>query len=367
VTIKNIEVEIIEKAYADGLVFPEPPGTRTGKTVAVIGSGPAGLACADQLNKMGHQVTVYEKHEEPGGLLTFGIPDFKLEKWVVSRRTERMAAEGVVFKTGVHVGVAIGISELRLQYDAIVLAGGAEAPRELQVPGRDLKGVHHAMEFLPQQNRINSGLTVNPSQRISGYGKNVVVLGGGDTGADCIGTLNRQGAKSIRQFEIMPRPPRERDIDNPWPWWGFTYRLSPSHEEGVIQDYCIMTKELIGEAGRIRKLRAVRLEYGQKDSETGRRTFQEIPGSEFTVDCELLLLAMGFLGPVKTGMLEELNVELDQRGNVKTDANYMSNVKGVFAAGDMRRGQSLVVWAINEGRSCAEGVNRWLRDAKITR
>lgn len=360
VTIKNIEVAIIEKAYASGGVAPQPPKVRSGKTVAVVGAGPAGLACADQLNKMGHKVTVYEKNEEVGGLLTFGIPDYKLEKSVVRRRVERMEKEGVSFKMGVHVGVSMRAKELSQKYDAVVLSGGAEAARDLQVSGRDLKGIYQAMEYLPQQNRVNRGAKIDATKRISAEGKHVVVLGGGDTGSDCIGTAHRQGAKSVRQFEIMPRLPDERAADNPWPWWGFTDKKSTSHEEGVEQEFCVMTKELIGEDGVLKKLKVVRLEYGPKDPKTGRRPFQEIPGSEFVVDCGLLLLAMGFLGPVKKGMIEELGLELDPRGNVKTNADYMTSVEGVFAAGDMRRGQSLVVWAINEGRCCAEGVNRWL-------
>lgn len=360
VTIKNVEVTIIEKAYALGLVVPEPPKFRTGKTVAVVGSGPSGLACADQLNKAGHKVTVFEKNEAVGGLLMFGIPDFKLEKRIIKRRVERMEKEGVVFKTGVHVGVQMPVEELRKKFHAVVFAGGAEASRDLQVPGRELKGVYQAMEFLPQQNRVVRGVKIDAAKRISAEGKNVVVLGGGDTGSDCIGTANRQGAKSVRQFEIMPSLPEIRAVDNPWPWWGFISKKSTSHEEGVQQEFCVMTKELQGDNGQLKRLKAIRLEYGPKDPQTGRRAFKEIPNSEFTVDCDLLLLAMGFLGPVKKGMIEAAGVELDPRGNVKTDVNYMTSVDGIFAAGDMRRGQSLVVWAINEGRQAAEGVTRWL-------
>jgi glutamate synthase (NADPH/NADH) small chain len=367
VTIKNIEVAIIEKAYERGYIKANPPKHRTGKKAAVIGSGPAGLACADELNKKGHAVTVYEKNEALGGLLTLGIPDFKLEKWVVERRLDRMRKEGVQLKTGVHVGVDVGAKELLKQFDAVVLAGGAEQPRDLPVPGRELKGVHFAMEYLMQQNRLNMGQKIDPKDRITAEGKHVVVLGGGDTGSDCIGTSNRQGAVSVKQFELLARPPEERDPVNPWPQWAFVYRRSTSHEEGVEQDYAVMTKKLIGENGQLKKLQAVRLEFGPKDPATGRQPMKEVPGSEFEVECDLLLLAMGFLGPVKSGMIEELGVELDERGNIKTDPNTrMASVPGVFAAGDMRRGQSLVVWAINEGRAAAEGVHQYLMEtAKV--
>jgi len=361
VTIKNIEVSIIEKAYAEGWVKPQKPKIRSDKNVAVVGSGPSGLSCADQLNKMGHHVTVYEKNEVVGGLLALGIPDFKLEKWIVERRIKRMEQEGVKFKTGVHVGVDIPAKELVGKYDAVVLCAGAEHPRDLTVPGREFKGVHFAMEFLTQQNRINNGWKkFSDAQRVSAKGKNVVVLGGGDTGSDCIGTSNRQGAKSVKNFELMPKPPKERAGDNPWPNWALVERKSTSHEEGCDRDFAIMTKSLIGENGQLKKIHAVRLAFGPKDPVTGRSPMKEIPGSDFEIDCELLLLALGFLGPVKGGMIEQLGAALDERGNVKTDANRMTSIPGVFAAGDMRRGQSLVVWAINEGRSAADGVNRYL-------
>ncbi len=366
VTIKNVEVAIIERAYEKGWVKPHPPKHRTGKKVAVIGSGPAGLACADQLNKMGHKVTVYEKNEEPGGLLTFGIPDFKLEKSVVFRRTKRMEQEGVEFKTNVNVGVDVSAKEILEKNDAMVLCGGAEDWRDLPIPGRELEGVYQAMTYLPQQNRINMGQIVEPKDRISAEGKRVIILGGGDTGSDCLGTANRQGATWVKQFELMPRPPKDRAVDNPWPNWAFIYRKSTSHEEGVEQDYAVSTKSFSGENGKLKKLHGVRLEYGPKDSTTGRSAFKEIPGSEFEVEVDLVLLAMGFLGPVKKGMITELGVELDQRGNVKTDQNKMTNVPAVFAAGDMSRGQSLVVWAIYEGRTAADGVNRYLlQTAKV--
>jgi len=363
VTIKNIELSVIEHAYEQGWIKPQPPKHRTHKKVAVIGSGPAGLACADQLNKMGHYVTVYEKNEALGGLLTLGIPDFKMEKWVVERRLDRMRKEGIKFKTKVHVGVDIPAKELLEEYDAVVLAGGAEYPRDILIPGRELKGIYFAMDYLMQQNRINLGEDVSGEERLTAEGKHVVVLGGGDTGSDCIGTANRQGAKVIYNFELLPRPPQERASDNPWPNWAFIERKSTSHEEGCKRDYAIMTKKFSGENGTVKKLHAVRLEFGPKDPKTGRSEMKEIPRSEFEVEVDLVLLALGFLGPVKKGMIEELGVVLDERGNVKTDNHRMTSIAGVFAAGDMRRGQSLVVWAIQEGRVTAEGVNRYLMTA----
>lgn len=361
VTIKNIEVSIIERAYAEGWIKPTPPKHRTNKKIAIVGSGPAGLACADQLNKQGHHVTVYEKNEVLGGLLTLGIPEFKMEKKIVERRLNLMAQEGVKFKTGVNIGVDMKAEDLIKKYDAVVLCCGAEQPRDLNVPGRELKGVHFAMDFLTQQNRECLGKKVDAKTRILATDKHVVVLGGGDTGSDCIGTSNRQGAKVVRNFELMPRPPQERSSDNPWPSWAFIERTSSSHEEGVERDFAIMTKRLSGdEEGNITKLHAVRLQFGPKDPETGRSEMKEVPGSEFEVDADLILLAMGFLGPVKNGLIEELNLELDPRGNVKADKNKMTSLNGVFTAGDMTRGQSLVVWAIQEGRTAAEGVNQYL-------
>ncbi len=364
VTIRNIELSIIEKAYEEGWITPNPPKARTGKTIAVVGSGPAGLACADQLNHYGHTVRVFEKNDDIGGLLVYGIPDFKLEKKIVQRRVDLMRKEGVVFKTETHIGKDIRIKYLQKEYDAVVLCGGAEQPRDLPIPGREWEGVYQAMEFLSQQNRVNKGQRIDDKTRIFAKGKHVVVLGGGDTGSDCVGTANRQGAASVKQFEILPCPPKERAFDNPWPEWALKYRKSSSQEEGVEQEYCILTKELIGENGKLKKIRAVRLEYGEKDPATGRRSSREVPGSEFEVDCDLLLLAMGFLGPVKDGLIEELDVALDGRGNIRTDERYMTSVKGVFAAGDMHRGQSLVVWAIDEGRSAALHVHEWLNQPR---
>jgi len=375
VTIKNIELSIIEHAYDKGLIKAQKPKHRTGMKVAVIGSGPAGLACADELNKKGHKVTVYEKNEVLGGLLTLGIPDFKLEKWVVARRVDRMAEEGVVFKTNANVGVNISVRDLRDKYDAIVLCGGSETGRELPVPGRELKGVYQAMYYLPQQNLLNNKYPTDPfkqryaqhvlqiqppsSEDISAKGKHVIVLGGGDTGSDCVGTAIRQGALSVNQLELMPQPPAKRATDNPWPNWAFILRTSSSHEEGCTRDYSIMTKRLSGEGGQLKKLHAARLQWG-KDPSTGQMNMSEIPGSEFAMDCDLLLLALGFTGPVKKGMIEELGVALDQRGNVVANANKMTSVPGVFTAGDMTRGQSLVVWAIHEGRTAAQGVHEYL-------
>ncbi len=363
VTIKNIEVSIIEKAYEKGWIKPQPPRHRTGKKVAVVGSGPAGLACADQLNKLGHKVTVYEKNEVIGGLMTLGIPDFKCEKWVVERRIKRMHQEGVIFKTKVHVGLDVSAKELKEKNDALVLCGGAEDSRELPIPGRDLEGIYQAMHYLPQQNRRGLGQTIDPKISVTAEGKRVVILGGGDTGSDCLGTANRQGAVWVKQYELLPRPPDERAPDNPWPNWAFVYRKSTSHEEGVEQDYAINTKKFTGENGKLKRLHAVRLEFGPKDPQTGRSPMKEILGSEFEVEVDMVLLAMGFLGPVKKGMLEELGVELDARGNVKHDQNKMTTVPGVFTAGDMARGQSLVVWAIQEGRAAAEGVHAYLMNA----
>jgi glutamate synthase (NADPH/NADH) small chain len=360
VTIKNVEVSIVEHAYGQGWLKPQPPKHRTGKKIAVIGSGPAGLSCADQLNKAGHTVTVYEKNEVLGGLLALGIPDFKLEKSVVERRLDRMRAEGVIFKTGVNVGVTVSAQDLRRQYDALVLCGGAEQARDLAIPGRELEGIYQAMQFLPQQNLANRGFKQDASKQISAKGKKVIILGGGDTGSDCLGTSNRQGAVSVRQFELMPEPPKDRTPGNPWPQWAFIKRTSTSHEEGVEQFYSVSTKKFSGENGKLKKLHAVKLEFGPKDPVTGRSAMKEIEGSEFELECDLVLLAMGFVGPVKNGLLTELGVELDERGNVKADANKMTSIPGVFTAGDMTRGQSLVVWAIQEGRRAAKAVDLYL-------
>jgi glutamate synthase (NADPH) small chain len=357
VTIKLIEKQIIDHAWKEGWVKPEVPARRTGKKVAVVGSGPAGLACAQQLARAGHWVTLFERADRIGGLLRYGIPDFKMEKHLIDRRMKQMEAEGVTFRPGTHIGVDYPVAKLREDFDAVALCGGATHPRDLPVPGRELRGIHFAMEFLPQQNKLVAGDEVR--NQISAKGKRVVILGGGDTGSDCLGTSNRQGAISVHQFELLPQPPETRGNGvAPWPYWPMILRTSSSHEEGVIRDWSINTKYFSGdENGNVNKLHAVRLQWAM---ENGRPQMREIPGSEFDLDCDLVLLALGFLGPEKAGMLTDLGVELDQRGNVKVDKSYMSSVPGVFSSGDMRRGQSLVVWAIWEGRECARGVDQYL-------
>jgi glutamate synthase (NADPH) small chain len=347
VAIKLIENSIIEHAFRAGAIPPEPPKMRSGRQVAVIGSGPAGLAAAQQLNRAGHLVTVFEKADRIGGLLRYGIPDFKLEKRIVDRRLRQLEAEGVEFQTNVHVGVSLRGDELLRDYDAVLICAGAEQPRDLAVPGRNLKGVHFAMDFLPQQNRRGAGDPV-PNQ-ILATGKRVVIIGGGDTGADCLGTSHRQKAASVHQFEIQAMPPPERAPQTPWPLWPLQLRIESSHEEGGNRQWSIATAEFSGdEAGNVQKLHAKRLDNSES----------------MTLDVDLVLLAMGFTGPVKSGIVDQLGVELDQRGNVATGADYMSSVPGVFAAGDARRGQSLVVWAIAEGRNAAAGIDRYLNESK---
>jgi glutamate synthase (NADPH/NADH) small chain len=365
VTIEFIEKTIAERGFAEGWVVPKPPERRSGKRVAVIGSGPAGLAGAAQLNQAGHTVTLFEKKDRLGGLLRYGIPDFKLEKFIIDRRLEVLQAEGIEFRTGVHVGVDVSARELLDEFDALLLAGGAEAPRDLPVPGRELDGVHFAMDFLEQQNRRGAGDTVDEATSILATGKNAVVLGGGDTGSDCIGTSHRQGVKHLYNFELLEKPPATRSEDTPWPLHPLPsqiLRTSTSHEEGGDRDWGISTARLSGSAGRLEKLHAVRVRFGKPDPTTGRRKLEEVPGSEFTLDVDLVLLAMGFLGPVREGLLTDLGVELTERGNVATQG-YATSVPGVFAAGDMRRGQSLVVWAIDEGRQAAAEIDRYLRQA----
>ena len=362
VTIKQIEKNIVERGFAEGWIHPEPPKFRTGKKVAVVGSGPAGLAAAQQLCRAGHSVTVYEKSDRIGGLLVYGIPQFKMEKRIVDRRLEQMSAEGVEFITSAEVGKNIPVEDLRRDFDAIVLAGGAEQPRDLDVPGRDLKGIHFAMEFLPQQNRRSLGDTVPPETEILATGKRVIIIGGGDTGADCLGTCHRQKPLSVHQFEIMPKPPDERSPLTPWPLWPMQLRVEGAHEEGGIRDWSIATTKFTGSnfhsnAGHVQLLHAVRVGPAP--------TFEPIPGTEFTLEADLILIAMGFVGPVRNGMIDQLGVKLDSRGNVATDPNNMSSVPGVFAAGDMRRGQSLVVWAIAEGRKAAASVDAYLRAQSI--
>jgi glutamate synthase (NADPH/NADH) small chain len=357
VTIKQVELTIIEHAYREGWIAPEPPEIRTGRKVAVVGSGPAGLAAAQQLARAGHAVTVFERDDRIGGLLRYGIPDFKMQKEFIDRRLAQMEAEGVEFRPSVNVGVDIDAKELLEQFDAVCLAGGATQARDLDVPGRELKGVYFAMEYLPLQNRRNAGDEIPDERFISAEGKRVIILGGGDTGADCLGTVIRQGAIDVQQYELLPRPPEQRPPENPWPTWPNIYRVSSAHEEGGVRDYSILTKNLSGEGGRLEKLHAVRVEFVP---ESGRQVMKEIPGTEFEVEVDLLLLAMGFLGPEKPGLLEQLGVELTERGNVRADGNKMTSVPGVFTAGDMTRGQSLIVWAIAEGRAAARGIDAYL-------
>jgi glutamate synthase (NADPH/NADH) small chain len=357
VSIKLIERSIVERAWDEGWIRPEPPEQASGKRVAVVGSGPAGLAAAQQLRRAGHSVTLFEKADRIGGLLRYGIPNFKLEKHILDRRIDQMRAEGVVFETNAHVGVTVPVKFLREEFDAILLCGGAEHPRDLKIPGRELKGIHYAMEFLPQQNKRCEGdadekFLAHPSQAILANGKRVVIIGGGDTGADCLGTAHRQHPKSVHQFEIMPKPPAERAESTPWPLWPLQLRTEGAHEEGGIRDWAINSLKFTGdEHGNVKQLHAVRVGPPPK--------FEAIAGSEFVMDVDLVLLAMGFLGPVRSGMIEDLGVELDNRGNVAT-TSYMTSVEGVFAAGDMRRGQSLVVWAIAEGRKAAAAVDAYL-------
>ncbi|MFZ0210794.1 MAG: glutamate synthase subunit beta [Roseiarcus sp.] len=351
VTIKTIECAIVDRAWEQGWIKPEPAEIKTGKRVAVIGSGPAGLACAQQLARAGHEVHVYEKHAHPGGLLRYGIPDFKMEKRHVERRVEQMKAEGVTFHCNIKVGRDVSAASLVETHDAVALAGGAEAPRDLPAPGRDLSGVHFAMDFLPQQNRRVSGEPVGTNEPILASGKHVIVIGGGDTGSDCIGTSIRQGAVKVTQLEILPMPPKIEDKMLNWPNWPVKLRTSSSHEEGAERDFAVMTQRFEGENGVVTGIDCVRAD----------EKMRPIAGSEFTLKADLVLLAMGFLSPVKEGMLEELGVTLDARGNVAADTKrYASSLGKVFACGDMRRGQSLVVWAIREGRQCAASIDQAL-------
>ena len=353
VGIKSIEHAIIDKGWESGWIKPQPAPAKTGKRIAVIGSGPAGLACAQQLGSVGHDVVVFEKTDRIGGLLRYGIPDFKMEKHLIDRRVEQMRAEGVEFRVNQDVGSsAVPAQELLAEFDAVVMAGGAENPRDLPVPGRDLDGVHFAMEFLPQQNKVVAGDSV--SGQIMATGKHVVVIGGGDTGSDCVGTSNRHGAASVTQFELLPQPPEQENKPMVWPYWPVKLRTSSSHEEGCQRDWSVATKRFEGKNGKVEKLVAARVEW--QDGQ-----MREVPGSEFSLKADLVLLAMGFLGPVQGGLLEQLGVTKDNRSNVKADTeNYQTSVSKVFAAGDMRRGQSLVVWAIREGRQCARAVDEFL-------
>lgn len=369
VTIKYIEYSIIERAFREGWVQPQPPAQRTGKQVAVIGSGPAGLAAADQLNRAGHQVTVFERADRIGGLLRYGIPDFKLDKSIIDRRVAILEAEGIVFRAGVNAGFDITGEEMRARFDALVLAGGSTKPRDLPVPGRPLDGIHFAMEFLPQQNKRVAGDKLpyrtdkwwfsDKHEDLTAAGKRVIVIGGGDTGSDCVGTSNRQGAKNVTQFELLPQPPCGRPTEQPWPFWPMKLRTSSSHEEGCERCWSIMTKRFLGESGKVTGLETVDIEWATDAS--GRMKMQEVPGSAKTWPADLVLLAMGFVGPERGGLIDQCGLELDERGNVKADeTTYMTNVPGIFTCGDMRRGQSLIVWAISEGREAAVSIDRYL-------
>lgn len=351
VTIKNVEVSIIDKAFDEGWVRPEPPERLTDRIVAVVGSGPAGLAVAQQLTRAGHTVAVYERDDRVGGLLRYGIPEFKMEKRHLDRRLEQMRAEGTIFRPGVAVGEKLTGAELKAKYDAIVLAMGTTIPRDLPIPGRELAGVHQAMDYLPQANRVAQGETV--SDQITAAGRHVVIIGGGDTGADCLGTAHRQGAASVTQLEIMPEPPESRHAATPWPTWPLMLRTSSAHDEGGERLYSVSTTEFAGTDGRVTALRLVEVRRGA-------RGFENVPGTERELPADLVILAMGFVGPERNGLVEQLGLELDERGNIARDGSYETNVPGVFAAGDAGRGQSLIVWAIAEGRACAAAVDRKL-------
>ncbi len=359
VTIKNIEKTVIDRAFEEGWIVPEPPPFRTGKRVAVVGSGPAGLAAAQQLARAGHDVTVYEKNDRIGGLLRYGIPNFKMEKHLIDRRLKQMEGEGVRFVPNAHVGQNVSVDEIRANYDAILLSGGAEWSRDLKVPGRELKGIHFAMEFLPQQNKRCEGDIVPAEGAILATGKRVIIIGGGDTGADCLGTSHRQKALSVHQFELMPEPPKDRAPQTPWPLWPMQLRVESSHEEGGKREWAIATTKFTGdERGNVKQLHTVRVGPPPK--------FEPIAGTEAVFEADLVLLAMGFLGPMRSGLLDQLGVKLDARGNVEVGPDWMSSVPGVFAAGDMRRGQSLVVWAISEGRKAARAIDTYLMgDSKL--
>jgi glutamate synthase (NADPH) small chain len=367
VTIKTVECAIVDRGWQEGWIEPVLPPRRTGKRIAVVGSGPAGLACAQQLARAGHAVTVFEKSDRLGGLLRYGIPDFKMDKWLIDRRVEQMEAEGVIFRTEAEIGVDVLTASLIEEFDALAMAGGAEAARDLDVAGREFAGIHYAMDFLPQQNKRNAGdseARAAPNGTITAAGKHVVVIGGGDTGSDCIGTSVRQGAASITQLEILPKPPEQENKALTWPDWPLKLRTSSSQEEGCERDWSVLTKRATGADGRLTALECVRLEWAKNPD--GRFAMQEIPNSTFTLKADLVLLAMGFVGPVRAGMVEQSGVALDPRGNVGANTvDYRTSVPKLFAAGDMRRGQSLVVWAIREGRQCARAIDEFLMGTSL--
>jgi len=359
VTVRENELAIIERAFKNGLISAKPPKKRTGKTIAVVGSGPAGLSCADQLNKAGHKVVVFEKDSKPGGILRFGIPDFKLEKWILNRRLMILKQEGIEFKTGINVGVDYPAKKLVDGFDAVCLAGGCRVPRDLKIPGRDLKGIYFAMDYLTQSNRRSAGEKIQIKELIDAKDKHVVVIGGGDTGADCVGIAHRQDAACVVQIEVLPKPPECRTENMGWPKYPLLLKTTTSHEEGGSRQWAVLTKEFKGGDGKVEKISCVNLDFSQKD-EKGCPVMKEIQGSEFQIKADLVILAVGFLHPEKQGLVSDLGVGLDDRGNVKTDPNYMTSVKKVFSAGDIRRGQSLVVWAISEGRRAARSIDKYL-------
>ena len=358
VTIRENELAIIEQAFKDGIIKANPPRGRTDKKVAVIGSGPAGLAAAAQLNRAGHNVTVFEKDEKIGGLMRYGIPDFKLEKGILDRRIKLWQREGIEFKTGINVGIDLEVAKLKEEFDAVVIAIGSRTPRDLAIAGRNLEGVCFAMDYLTQSNKLVSGEKLDKNQLIDVKGKSIVVIGGGDTGSDCVGTANRQGAGCVVQIEVMPKPPEARTSDYPWPRYPLLLKTSSSHEEGAQRHWAILTKEFIGDAKKLKKLSCVRVEF--VDNSKGKMVMREIPDSEFEIDADVAILAVGFTHPEHKGLVNELGLALDERGNVKTDENYMTSSEGVFAAGDSHRGQSLIVWAISEGRQSAHCVDKYL-------
>ena len=359
VTIRDNELSIAEWAFNSHYIKPRPPKKRTGKHVAVIGSGPAGLACADQLNKAGHNVTVFEKDDKAGGILRYGIPDFKLEKTILDRRLNILKKEGIKFNTSSEAGVTFKTARLTKDFDSVCLAGGSRAPRDLKLEGRDLKGIHFAMDYLTQSNKVLAGQKIRPAEQISAKGKKVLVIGGGDTGADCVGTAHRQGASCVIQIEVLPKPPECRTTESPWPKYPLLLKTTSSHEEGGEREWAVLTKKFVGEGGIVKKALCVKLDFSQKD-EKNCPVMKEMPGSEFGIEADLVILAIGFVHPEHNILLKELGVEFDKRGNVKTDDNYMTSRKGIFAAGDMRRGQSLVVWAISEGRRAAYNIDKYL-------